>query len=181
MLKKTPHHHYQHLIEIFEQCFYHQYNTRLVKGRHEPLYLPASAQIAWHQVIFAHGFYASALHETAHWCLAGTVRREQVDYGYWYCPDGRDADMQHQFEQVEIKPQAIEWLFSAAAGFSFQVSCDNVSGSCQPDRVAFQHKVYQQVLVYLQQGLPSRAQQFTEALQLFYHTPALKAGEFLWP
>ncbi len=36
-------------------------------------------------------FFASALHEISHWCVAGKARREQVDFGYWYCPDGRDA------------------------------------------------------------------------------------------
>ncbi len=174
-------HHYLHLIDIFSQCFEHQYHTRLVKGEHEPLYLPASPEVPWHQIIFAHGFYASALHEIAHWCIAGEARRQQVDFGYWYCPDGRDTHMQRQFEKSEIKPQAIEWMFSVAAGFPFRVSCDNLDGSAEPDHIAFQQQVHHQVLRYLQQGPPLRAAQFIEALQLFYHTPALTAEAFSLP
>jgi len=83
-------------------------------------------------VIFAHGFYASALHEVAYWCIAGEKRRQLVDYGYWYCPDGRDIQTQHQFENVEIKPQALEWLFCVASDFPFNVSCDNLQGDCEP-------------------------------------------------
>ncbi|PPS58814.1 hypothetical protein CRX72_23640 [Pantoea sp. BRM17] len=63
----------------------------LIKGDDEPIYLPADAESPWHRVVFAHGFYASALHEISHWCIAGDARRQQVDFGYWYCPDGRDA------------------------------------------------------------------------------------------
>ncbi len=39
-----------------------------------------------------------------HWCIAGKARRNRVDFGYWYCPDGRDAQTQSQFEDVEVKP-----------------------------------------------------------------------------
>ncbi len=67
-----------------------------------------------------------------HWCVAGKARREQVDFGYWYCPDGRDAMTQSQFEDVEVEPQAFEWLFCVAAGFPFNVSCDNLEGDVEP-------------------------------------------------
>ncbi|MEA7548766.1 elongation factor P hydroxylase, partial [Salmonella enterica subsp. enterica serovar Anatum] len=43
-------------------------------------------------------------YEISHWCIAGKARRELVDFGYWYCPDGRDAQTQSQFEDVEVKP-----------------------------------------------------------------------------
>jgi elongation factor P hydroxylase len=33
-------HHYQ-LIEIFDGCFADDFNTRLIKGDDEPIYLPA--------------------------------------------------------------------------------------------------------------------------------------------
>src|SRR5690606_39383874 len=52
-------------------------------------YLPASEPDGLARVVFAHGFFASALHEIAHWCIAGDYRRTLHDYGYWYCPDGR--------------------------------------------------------------------------------------------
>ncbi|WP_016606636.1 elongation factor P hydroxylase, partial [Yersinia pestis] len=109
-------HHYQQLIDIFNTCFSGEYNTHLVKGDDEPIYLPADEESPHHRVIFAHGYYASAMHEISHWCIAGEERCKQVDFGYWYCPDGRDALTQSQFEAVEIKPQALEWMFCVAAG-----------------------------------------------------------------
>jgi elongation factor P hydroxylase len=170
-------HRYQDLCLLFEQTFAQSENTLLVKGHSEPLYLPASSSQPSHQIIFAHGYFASALHEVAHWCIAGKQRRLLEDYGYWYCPDGRNNQEQGQFEQVEVKPQAIEWAFSVAAQKPFRVSTDNLNGE-QADTLAFQAKVQQQVLHYLHQGFPPRAQQFINALQGFYHTEALCADAF---
>ena len=160
-------HHYRDLIDIFNQCFEKSENTRLIKGESEPIYLPANEQVDYHQVIFANGFFASGLHEIAHWCIAGKQRRLLEDYGYWYCPDGRDEQQQLAFEQVEIKPQAIEWAFSLAANFPFQVSTDNLNG-VQPDRAAFQQKVRLQLEYYQQHGFPPRALVMIEALCSFY-------------
>lgn len=174
-------HHYQQLIDIFEHCFSASYQTRLVKGEDEPIYLPADTDSPYHRIVFAHGFYASALHEISHWCIAGEARRQQVDYGYWYCPDGRDAQTQAEFEVVEIKPQAFDWLFCVAAGYPFNVSCDNLEGNFDPDRIAFQRKVHAQVLTYLEQGIPARAACFIQALQSFYNTPPLTAALFPYP
>lgn len=56
--------------------------------------------------------FNSALHEISHWTIAGAKRRLLPDLGYWYAPDGRTKEQQDLFEQVEIKPQAIEWLFA---------------------------------------------------------------------
>jgi len=98
-------HNYEQLIEIFDGCFADDFNTRLIKGDDEPIYLPADAEVPYNRIVFAHGFYASGLHEISHWCIAGKARREQVDFGYWYCPDGRDAATQGQFEDVEVKPR----------------------------------------------------------------------------
>ncbi|EEJ40974.1 hypothetical protein HMPREF0549_0579, partial [Limosilactobacillus vaginalis DSM 5837 = ATCC 49540] len=80
------------------------------------------------------------------------ARRELVDFGYWYCPDGRDAQTQSQFEDVEVKPQALDWLFCVAAGYPFNVSCDNLEGDFEPDRVVFQRRVHAQVMDYLTNG-----------------------------
>ncbi len=33
-------HHYEQLIEIFNSCFADEFNTRLIKGDDEPIYLP---------------------------------------------------------------------------------------------------------------------------------------------
>lgn len=164
-------HHYQDLISLFEATFFQQYNTRLVKGGDEPIYLPASDDCTFNQIVFAHGYYASALHEIAHWCLAGSARRLLEDFGYWYLPDGRDEHQQLEFEKVEIKPQAIEWALCVAAGKDFDVSTDNLSGTGQTDRFAFKDKVYQQVCDYLDVGFPRDAQTLIKVLAEHYQTP----------
>lgn len=178
---KAQSHDYQQLIDMFAACFYESENTRLVAGKDEPYYLPAGQSLAptdtvksYHQLVFAHGFFASALHEIAHWCIAGSKRRQLFDYGYWYAPDGRNAQQQSEFEQVERKPQALEWLFADAAGFPFQVSVDNLSG-IEVDRAAFTALVAQQKQAYLQHGLPARAETFRQAL-LAYYQPALSSA-----
>jgi elongation factor P hydroxylase len=173
-------HKIQDLINIFAECFYQSHNTRLVKGDDEPIYLPANEQINYHQVVFAHGFYASALHEIAHWLVAGDARRELEDYGYWYCPDGRSAAQQAEFEQVEVLPQAIEWALSAAAGFDFNVSCDNLNGEATC-RVSFQEKVHNKVMNLVESGFNSRTERLLRALQTFYKTPwPLTPQQFEW-
>ncbi len=156
------------LISIFERTFYQSHNTCLIKGDFEPVYLPATEHVPYHQVVFAHGFYASALHEVAHWLVAGDARRLLEDFGYWYMPDGRDAEQQKTFERVEIKPQAIEWAFSVAAGKKFNVSADNLNGAAA-DTITFKENVFQQVQQYLHQGFPVRAQAFIDALANFYN------------
>lgn len=151
------------LMELFDRCFEASCNTRLVRGGAEPIYLPADARCERHRVVFAHGFFASALHEVAHWCIAGTRRRQQVDYGYWYCPDGRDADQQRRFEQVEARPQALEWIFSRAAGRGFRISSDNLAG-VPTDPEPFRAAVCLAAQNYCRDGLPNRAAIFQHAL-----------------
>lgn len=163
-------HDIQDLIRIFNRCFESEYQTQLVLGDDEPMYVPASLDNAYHRVYFAHGYYSSALHECAHWLIAGDARRQSVDYGYWYVPDGRNAAEQALFQQVEVKPQALEWILSAAALFPFQLSLDNLNGA-PLDTATFKKNVIQQVRHYCQQGLPARAAQFRLALCTFYDTP----------
>lgn len=162
-------HQYQDLITIFNNCFFEEYNTRLVKGQDEPLYLPADEQRPHNELFFAHGFFASALHESAHWLIAGEKRRKLVDFGYWYAPDGRSAEQQELFQSVEVKPQAIEWILSQAAGFRFRVSIDNLNGQ-ESDTDRFKNAVYQQVKTYCDKGLSARAECFRQALCRFYGT-----------
>lgn len=171
-------HCYHDLIRLFDGQFADSHNTRLLKGDDEPVYLPADGQVPYHRIVFAHGFYASALHEIAHWCLAGYDRRLLEDYGYWYCPDGRNEEQQAEFERVELKPQAIEWAFCIASAKDFKVSTDNLNG-VEPDRVAFRNKVQDQALIYLNKGFPQRARQFITALQGFYGTPPLTPLHFM--
>lgn len=160
------------LIQLFNQCFFDSYNTRLVRGDDEPIYLPADNDIPYHRIVFAHGFFSSALHEISHWCIAGQARRQLEDYGYWYCPDGRNTQQQRAFENVEVKPQAIEWAFTLAAGRKFTVSTDNLTGA-KPDRAGFTRKVAQQLLTYVNTGFPKRAALFLEALHCNFSTPSL--------
>ncbi|MFO8140546.1 MAG: elongation factor P hydroxylase [Marinobacter sp.] len=158
------------LIMLFNDLFRESFRTILVRGSNEPEYLPASEPDGVARVVFAHGYYASALHEIAHWCIAGEQRRTLHDYGYWYCPDGRSLEQQQAFEQAEIKPQAIEWLFSLAAGSCFHISVDNLAGSGAADEQAFCRHVYEQSGHFLAGGLPPRAQHFFELLTAFYGT-----------
>ena len=69
------------IIAVFERCFTEQYATRLCGGAEEPLYLPKQgATLA--RLHFRSDYAASALHEVAHWCLAGTERRRCV-FAFW--------------------------------------------------------------------------------------------------
>ncbi|AKH69856.1 hypothetical protein IMCC21906_02193 [Spongiibacter sp. IMCC21906] len=160
------------IARVFNDTFLASHNTRLVGGGDEPLYQPASASGEEHQIIFRADYPASALHEAAHWCIAGARRRLLEDYGYWYSPDGRDELSQKLFEQVEAKPQALEWLFSQAAGLPFNVSVDNLDGAGEFDTLPFKRAVWQQLRVYLENGLPGRAAVFRQALAAAFSTSA---------
>ncbi|WP_417883894.1 elongation factor P hydroxylase [Vibrio rumoiensis] len=179
MSTTKPSHTPEDIISIFNQTFYSSYNTLLVRGEDEPIYLPADENVDYHRIIFAHGFFASAMHEIAHWCVAGPERRLLEDFGYWYEPDGRTAEVQAEFEKVEIRPQAYEWILSVSAGFPFSVSCDNLNGNFEPDRLSFMTKVQQEVVNILEQGLPVRVAMLSNALQSHYQTPPLKAEQFV--
>lgn len=166
------------LIKVFNDCFEDTHHTKLEKGGEEPLYLPKDDACDHHRILFARGYFSSALHEIAHWLIAGEARRQLVDYGYWYEPDGRTAQMQRLFEQVEIKPQALEWLLSDACGFSFCLSVDNLTGD-PGDIGAFKQAVFEKVQYYCHYGLPPRAKQLRQALSAFYQTPPqLDANRF---
>lgn len=171
-------HNVQDIVCLFNQVFFNEFNTKLEKGGDEPIYLPADDQFSYHRIIFAHGYYASALHEIAHWCVAGPERRLLEDFGYWYEPDGRDQITQEKFEAVEIRPQAYEWILSESAGFKFNVSCDNLNGSFEPNRVEFMRKVQKEVHNILQQGLPKRVSMLSNALRNHYNVTKLSEQQF---
>ncbi len=42
-------HKYEQLIEIFDGCFADDFNTRLIKGDDEPIYLPADAEVPYNR------------------------------------------------------------------------------------------------------------------------------------
>lgn len=149
---------------VFNAFFEVQLQTRLVGGADEPFYRPADDESPYHRIFFRADYVSSALHEIAHWLVAGPARRLQPDWGYWYAPDGRDAEQQAQFEQVEVKPQAIEWLLHEACGLTFRVSFDNLSGETG-DGAAFKDRVFACAQQLLAQGLSERQQQTFELLR----------------
>jgi elongation factor P hydroxylase len=157
----------QDLIRLFDGCFEARFNTVLRGGAEEPLYRPAGDHDPRHCVVFTRDYFASALHEVAHWCIAGARRRQLEDYGYWYCPDGRDAHQQRAFERVEARPQAIEWAFHIAAGSRFRASADNLSGD-PADLEAFRRRIFERLCSYRREGFPPRAQVFIDTLCSFY-------------
>jgi len=161
------HFHATRLERVFDSCFRVQDNTRLLGGAREPVYRPAASPAEYHRLYYREDFFASALHEIAHWCIAGRERRQRVDFGYWYAPEGRDAQQQKAFERVEVKPQALEWIFSLACGYPFRVSVDNldpVSGQLA-DTLAFRREVALQAASYQRRGLPRRASELFAALR----------------
>lgn len=169
------------IIALFDGLFMPDYRTRLVRGGDDPLYLPADERCDYHRVIFARGFYASALHEISHWCIAGERRRQLEDYGYWYLPDGRDAEQQRAFENAEVAPQALELLLSEACGHPFNVSVDNL-GEVEVDRDAFRRRVEARAARYREEGLPRRATMLVVALRAYYyHGYSLEAAIALAP
>lgn len=167
------------LIELFDRIFIASHSTCLRGGAEEPLYQPAGKAGELSQVVFTRDYFASALHEVAHWCVAGAERRRQLDYGYWYAPDGRNLDQQLEFERVEVKPQALEWLFSAAAGWRFRVSADNLSLDQGPSD-SFKDAICQQAQFYCRQGVNQRVLAFLEALASHFR-PAISLGDLLLP
>ncbi len=158
------------LISLFNCIFLEQYNTQLIGGSDEPLYTPENKSTPA-EVIFTHDYFSSALHEIAHWCIAGEPRRQKMDYGYWYAPDGRTKKEQSLFEQVEVKPQAMEWVFAKSCGHKFHLSADNLNSELGVSH-NFRRAVYEQVGAYCISGLSSRAGKFSETLADFYQQPS---------
>jgi len=151
------------LVAVFNHVFQAADATVLCGGAAEPYYQPGTPSV----IYFREDFDRSALHEVAHWCVAGPERRRLPDYGYWYAPDGRNAEQQSAFYGVELKPQAIEALFCEALGLAFAVSVDNltVDANC-PEIVNFEVAVHRQIGLFRQRGLPNRARRFKDVLKL---------------
>ncbi len=162
------------LESLFRATFFADFATVLEGGAPEPVYLPGNP----HRICYTHDYFRSALHEIAHWCVAGAERRLQEDYGYWYAPDGRDADQQAQFARVEILPQAYEALFCAACGHDFRVSMDNLNGDGGDER-GFAEKVHTRANALLKLGLPERVARWCDALAGDYGRQSVPLPEAL--
>ena len=162
----------QRLERLFDACFGGRWRTKLVGGASEPYYQPASGPRDCHRLYYRSDYFASALHEISHWCIAGEQRLQQPDFGYWYAPEGRDGAQQLAFEAVEAKPQALEWLFSLACGYRFCISVDNFGApDGEPhDTLPFKRQVLEQSRRWQSRGLPPRAQVFFNALCLDFDT-----------
>ena len=116
------------IAACFRQRFACRYTVDISGGATEPLYVPAAEGKPAH-IYYREDFAASALHEVAHWCVAGPQRRRLVDFGYGYSPPPRDQQAQQRFFQLELKVQTLESLFAQAAGIDFQPSADNLDAS----------------------------------------------------
>jgi len=143
---------------LFGQC----YRVQMIGGGAEPEYLPPTATTPGY-VRYRSDYAHSALHEAAHWCVAGSRRRQQVDYGYWYQPPPRDESAQRAFARVEARVQALEAILTAAAGMVFQVSLDDVDNLCSFE-ADFTEAVSTERARWWLRGLPPRAEKLRCAL-----------------
>ena len=157
------------LVTLFNQLFLNSYNTCLEAGGDEPIYLPGNGQGEHCRLIFRSDYVSSAFHEISHWCVAGEQRRQLEDFGYWYNPDGRTKTQQRTFENVEIKPQAMEWIFSVAAGHKFNISADNLAADIGASE-SFVMAVVEQARAWCSSPMPKRAAVFVAALSEAFGT-----------
>ena len=150
------------IIGVFNSVFSVTERTVLSGGAAEPFYEPGHPAT----IFFREDFERSALHEVAHWCVAGRYRRQLPDYGYWYRAEGRDCSSQAAFYEVETRPQAIELLFCEALNLPFKVSVDNLSVVLDDPLVTrFADAVSTQASAFRLTGLPQRAAVFRDALR----------------
>src|SRR5690606_20822526 len=92
----------------------------------------------------------------------------------------RDSQYQRQFEAVEARPQALEWLFSRAAGLPFRLSIDNLDAEADIDPFPFALAVWQALQTYLRRGLPLRAADFRDSLARTFGGPlSLRSEDYL--
>ena len=148
------------ITHLFNQKFSVSQKTTVQGGADDPFYQANGG--ANSIIFFKEDFASSALHEISHWCLAGVERRKFDDYGYWYQPVRCEIE-QRKFEQMEIQPQALEWILSVAMAIPFRVSADNLDLP-DYDMSGFAQKVRSQVFTFIKTGLPPRAKLFADAL-----------------
>jgi len=139
------------IADRFNRSAGQRYRTVLVGGAAEPLYLPA-APGRCAEIHYTRDYAQSALHELAHWCIAGKARRTLVDYGYWYQPPPRDHAARDRFFAVESRVQGLELLFARVTGVRFHVSVDD-PGSDPGD---FEARVHAAARDWLGSELPER-------------------------
>jgi elongation factor P hydroxylase len=158
------------IAETFNGAFLVSHHTTMRGGAAEPLYEPAVGPEPA-QIVFTHDYPASALHEAAHWCLAGALRRTQRDYGYWYVPGPRDPVQREAFFRAEADVQAVEAIFAQACGVRFVVSADDFDAS--PAELASFETIVAKRLAIRRTELPPRARRFCESLTAAFATQPL--------
>jgi elongation factor P hydroxylase len=146
----------------FNDLFTGPYNVRMSGGAAEPEYQPACRD-APAQIRYRSDFPHSALHEAAHWCIAGPQRRTLSDYGYWYQPPPRGRQAQQAFARVEAKVQGLEAIFAQAVALPFRVSIDDVDNLLNFE-AEFSEVVEVERRCWRARGLPARAKAFEAAL-----------------
>ena len=148
---------------VFAASLGDDYHTELVGGASEPFYKPADGG-APAQLYFREDFPASALHEVAHWCIAGIKRRRQEDFGYHYIAGPRDARQQAAFFELELHTQSLESAFARALGLEFQPSADNLQADI--DGFAAAIEAHTRALeAWLASPAGTRARRFIQALE----------------
>ncbi|MEM6707711.1 MAG: elongation factor P hydroxylase [Pseudomonadota bacterium] len=163
----------------FARCFYRTHNVVLSGGFDEPYYQPARHGVPA-ELRYRSDYAASALHETAHWCIAGPRRRRLPDFGYHYVAAPRSREAQRQFLRSELRPQALERCFAAAAGVVFSLSYDDIEDAFVDLRAPFAKQVeleLDQLRDEFRRGLVHRAQRFMIALA---HQRKLRWGTLRW-
>jgi len=151
------------IAACFDACFAQAQSTLLVGGLDEPLYLPgARGRLA--RLYYREDFAASALHEAAHWCIAGRQRRERTDFGYAYVPPPRSERQQASFFAAELKAQSLESVFADAADVTFRPSADNLQARTR-DFMAQVQQARPAVINWLRTSPDARAREFLSRLR----------------
>ena len=156
------------IAELFNERLGRDHNTVLHGGAHEPLYVPAGKGAGAElcnpaKLYFTLDYPRSALHEIAHWCLAGCERRNKIDFGYRYTAPPRSQVQQERFFALELRTQALELIFCRAAGLNFSPSADNLEVDRQVIS-AFHLQIERTATCWLDTGVQGRAQTFLSAL-----------------
>ncbi len=151
------------IADCFNATFLASERTRMIGGAAEPLYLPVRSGSPA-ELHYREDYAASALHEAAHWCIAGSERRSLTDFGYSYLPPPRTKPQQDAFFAFELKTQTLEALFADAAGLDFRASADNLDADVQ----SFARAIVEArptVARWLVASRDDRARRFTRALE----------------
>ena len=159
----------------FNACFGKKYRLEMLGGAEEPEYIPPRTDQTG-KLIYRCDYASSALHEAAHWCIAGPARRARVDFGYEYLPPPRTPQEQDEFFRFERRVQALEWIFSDCAQVIFHPSADNLE--VDTDQFLGQLELAkEQELHRLKCQVHSRASVFKRTLAKWFCCPSQKIKE----